>query len=794
MASNKEFKTRIQHKIDTPENWAKATNFIPLDGEIIIYDYSADEGLQNKIKIGDGSSYLADLPFINTNFYDNTLIYNAEEGTLSHAELGPLDPDSLSLFGLTYGITTFYIELTNSNFSMNGFYQLCNFGNDIALILNSSFATNQLWMFNFNRTDSRWVFDYLWGVYLRGSLADDGNSGILLKNGAGEVEQFTISPQDETIANKAFIVTGVDDEGNVTYGLSDFEPKLQAKGSSTKGIYVKTDGTITTTSTYAGGTKVTLNGTNKGASAASFYAPTTFGTDGWILQAKGEKVAPVWVDPSDLLSGDFLPVDELTDSYAKVRPLLLSDTDGEVSLNPGGISLNNTTQVSSIQITPTELELLGSDSTIHISPETLQLSDAATDVQMSSSGVFLEKNDNYAYDSVSLTSSGLSATSEYDTDIQTVISGTTGISLSDASDIEFKTIDLNYNGLSINNNSQTLTSLDAINGLRLIDMDNAKSIILSHEVMFIDRGLSSMRLDEDEFSLTKTISETNENKTTLTPSSLNLSSQYGNLTVSIPNTTNASSLITTGQSPLQIQASNINLEGIVNINGAGYISQTPTANNSIVNKAYVDEKTSNLTAQRVIIYQDDGTNSGNYNPAYGTFVVENQISTDLDDQGNSIYTVTFDEEEAGITAASIDFTGNSYVNATNVQSAIDILSTRVSSAHNGLTQLSSTVGNHTTNINNLDNTVASHTSSINSMNTTVNSHTTTINSHTTSINNLQTQINNLVTDVWAIGSTPPDNGKLLWIDTNATTGGLKYLPTGSTNTATNWKHIPVAWT
>ena len=39
MANIKDFYTRIQHKIDTEENWNKAVNFVPLKGEIIIYAY-----------------------------------------------------------------------------------------------------------------------------------------------------------------------------------------------------------------------------------------------------------------------------------------------------------------------------------------------------------------------------------------------------------------------------------------------------------------------------------------------------------------------------------------------------------------------------------------------------------------------------------------------------------------------------------------------------------------------------------------------------------------------------------
>ena len=49
-------------KKDTPENWAKAKNFIPKENEIIIY---IDLGT----KIGDGKTKINDLPFIEQQFY-----------------------------------------------------------------------------------------------------------------------------------------------------------------------------------------------------------------------------------------------------------------------------------------------------------------------------------------------------------------------------------------------------------------------------------------------------------------------------------------------------------------------------------------------------------------------------------------------------------------------------------------------------------------------------------------------------------------------------------------------------
>lgn len=47
---------------------------------------------------------------------------------------------------------------------------------------------------------------------------------------------------------------------------------------------------------------------------------------------------------------------------------------------------------------------------------------------------------------------------------------------------------------------------------------------------------------------------------------------------------------------------------------------------------------------------------------------------------------------------------------------------------------------------------------------------------------------NLQTDIWHAGTTPPDNKKLLWIDTTAVTGGLKFYNGAA------WVHVPVAFT
>ena len=69
LADKKYMNTRIQHKIDTSENWSKAVNFTPLNGELIVYS-----DLQ-QIKIGDGVTNVNSLPFMNASSQNNEVMF-----------------------------------------------------------------------------------------------------------------------------------------------------------------------------------------------------------------------------------------------------------------------------------------------------------------------------------------------------------------------------------------------------------------------------------------------------------------------------------------------------------------------------------------------------------------------------------------------------------------------------------------------------------------------------------------------------------------------------------------------
>lgn len=73
--ADKTVKIRLVLKHDTEENWAKATNFVPKKGEVIIYDDAAGEPA--RIKIGDGTTKVNDLPFAHDYLLDNQNTFTA---------------------------------------------------------------------------------------------------------------------------------------------------------------------------------------------------------------------------------------------------------------------------------------------------------------------------------------------------------------------------------------------------------------------------------------------------------------------------------------------------------------------------------------------------------------------------------------------------------------------------------------------------------------------------------------------------------------------------------------------
>lgn len=92
---SKTLQTRVQMKHDTEANWNKATNFVPLAGEIIIYDIDASNPTQ-RMKIGNGIDILSNLPFV----YEDVGIYIGTDAPTDTSKLW-IDTDDNSSSGGT---------------------------------------------------------------------------------------------------------------------------------------------------------------------------------------------------------------------------------------------------------------------------------------------------------------------------------------------------------------------------------------------------------------------------------------------------------------------------------------------------------------------------------------------------------------------------------------------------------------------------------------------------------------------------------------------------------------------
>lgn len=89
--ANPTLNTRIKIKNDISTNWAKATGFIPLKGEIIYYNDI------HKFKVGDGSTAVTALSFIDSNIYSNPTL-TASNGCFTWTISTGFKPNAVNIF------------------------------------------------------------------------------------------------------------------------------------------------------------------------------------------------------------------------------------------------------------------------------------------------------------------------------------------------------------------------------------------------------------------------------------------------------------------------------------------------------------------------------------------------------------------------------------------------------------------------------------------------------------------------------------------------------------------------
>ena len=126
--ANNTIKTRIRLKSDTEANWNKAgpkdgsAGFVPLQGELIVYSADATH-LFSRLKVGDGSTNVVNLPFI-------------DAGTLNGEETEIVKKDSFSQFPSPGSEDKLYVDLSTKRIyhyaAASGYTQLSNFNYNVS--------------------------------------------------------------------------------------------------------------------------------------------------------------------------------------------------------------------------------------------------------------------------------------------------------------------------------------------------------------------------------------------------------------------------------------------------------------------------------------------------------------------------------------------------------------------------------------------------------------------------------------------------------------------------------------
>ena len=121
--ANNTIKTRIQLKSDTEANWNKAgpkngsNGFVPLQGELIVYTADATHPF-SRLKVGDGSTNVVSLPFIDSGTLNGTEVELVKVNTFNDLPLSG-SPDKL------------YVDLSTNHIfhytGASGYTQLAKF-------------------------------------------------------------------------------------------------------------------------------------------------------------------------------------------------------------------------------------------------------------------------------------------------------------------------------------------------------------------------------------------------------------------------------------------------------------------------------------------------------------------------------------------------------------------------------------------------------------------------------------------------------------------------------------------
>lgn len=322
--AEKQLKTRIQLKIDTEENWSKATNFIPKEGEVIFY--KPDDGNPRyRIKIGDGTTTVNSLSFafdIDTELSATSInpVQNSAINTAlsSKAEKGNFIPFVTATYSKTESNDTFYTATVDE-------WSDANTGDDLEgrivyIKLDTDVSTSNA-KISFNGFDAMYI----------------------MRRTSGTNEAFTSTFNDALVSEVPFLaLIGriyfgnttslrciVLDQGTRAYGGSDFAKPVNINKGGT-GATTASDALTNLGAVKKTGDTMTGSLTIENSISSSLKLDDTSSNSRGDIFEYNNKLA---LDSKDLNVGDSrrLVISNATAEASKDRALLYTDVNSDGS-------------------------------------------------------------------------------------------------------------------------------------------------------------------------------------------------------------------------------------------------------------------------------------------------------------------------------------------------------------------------------------------------------------------------------------------------------------------------------
>lgn len=295
MATNT-IKTRIQHKNGSASDWSQAITFVPLKGELIIYNDAA----MPKIKIGDGTTLVENLPFIGASITINGAITSTP-----------------SLYAPTSAGTTGQVLKSQGS------------------------GKEPIWATEYSYTLPTASSSTLGGVKIGTGIAI--SSGVISNSGVRSIETGSTNGTISVNTNGTTAEIAVKGLGSNAYTSTSYLPLAGGTLTGALNTCSVTVGSSSSTSFYSLNIdRLGKDGTNSGRMRTYIAADGNFGVIDFLYNGTSVNSLKMYDDGRAVFSGKLYGA--VWNDYAEFRTTVLNAKPGQVLIENGDGSLRLSTE------------------------------------------------------------------------------------------------------------------------------------------------------------------------------------------------------------------------------------------------------------------------------------------------------------------------------------------------------------------------------------------------------------------------------------------------------------------